>query len=60
MASTISTISGKPPWYGIVNNGVKSIHNTYRKINYNDSNKDNGIDRYFNYSPNWTISVNGN
>ena len=60
MASIISTISGKPPWYGIVNNGVKSIHNTYRKINYNDSNKDNGIDRYFNYSPNWTISINGN
>ena len=60
MASTISTITSKPPWYGVVNNNVKSIHNTYRKINYNDSNKDNGIDREFSYSPTWTISVNGN
>lgn len=60
MKSTISRISGKPPWYGVVNNDVKSIHNTYRKINYNDSNKDNGIDEQFNYSPNWKINVNGN
>lgn len=60
MASTISTITSKPPWYGVVNNNVKSIHNTYRKINYNDSNKDNGIDREFSYSPTWTISINSN
>ena len=60
MASTISTITGKPPWYGVVNNNVKSIHNTYRKINYNDSNKNNGIDRHFSYSPKWTVSIHGN
>lgn len=57
MASTISTLTGKPPWYGVVGNGLKSIQNTYKKINFNDDNKDCGIDRFFVYSKG--IVING-
>lgn len=59
MNSIIST--GEIPFYGAVNNGAKSIKSTIKQYDYTMATKYQfrGINTYFTYVPNWTMSLGG-